>query len=293
MCWMGMGTRGRIQILFSATIGVLTCMTTGTSFAEVRSFPIAASSEQAQSDETAAAATEPAVPVDPRGAIPLVAYTYSAFGVPGRSVGAAAYALSLSAAGQNAVVGGGGSVWWAPVERLTLIGDAQRNVYGNFSPSLGLVARLAGSRADGWSLSGIGKFKIDGFASGPDQDEIESEVEVGALVSFAQFGWFIDANAILGRGTGDDGEVDAEGRLRFGRDIGESLRLGFDGQVRDRLAGPRYLPNGRTWDFAAGAQAVVTVGNFFGSVTVGPATAGLLSSKIGLTALASVGAVTF
>ncbi len=226
---------------------------------------------------------------DVRGAIPIVAYTYSASGAPAHAVGVQGYGLGLFARGQNATAGGGGSIWAAPVDRLTLVGDAQRNMYGNFSPSAAVVFRVLGDPIEGWSLGALGKFKIDGFAAGPSHDEVESEIELGALVSFVRRGWYLDANGIAGRGTGDDGETDVEGRLRLGRSLGELFRLGVDSQARVRAAGPRYLPNGRTWDFAAGAQGLLALGEFFGSLTAGPSTMGLTSSNVGWTAVVSFG----
>ena len=92
--------------------------------------------------------------------------------------------------------------------------------------------------------------------------------------------------------TGDDGETDAEGRLRFGYDLGSLLRLGLDGQARARLGGPRYLPNGRTWDFAGGPQLLLGTGALYGAITAGPATQGLTSDGVGVAAALAVGGTT-
>lgn len=230
---------------------------------------------------------------DVRTEIPILAYTYTAFGASAKSVGAQAYGLGLGGAGQKGILGGGITVWGSPIDRLTIIGDGQRNVFGNFSPSIALVVRLLGKAGDGWSLGALGKFKVDGFASGPTKDEVESEIELGMLLSYARTGGMhFDLNAVAGRGNGDEGEVDSEGRLRIGHDIGRFVRVGVDGQARVRLAGPKYLPNGRIWDFAAGPQVLVGSKNFFGSVTAGPATMGLLGENIGWTAIVSVGGTT-
>jgi hypothetical protein len=148
--------------------------------------------------------------------------------------------------------------------------------------------RIAGS-AHGWPLAGLGKFKVDGFASGPSKDEIESEIEIGALVSFSGSRWHLDANAIAGRGTGDDGETDAEARLRFGRDLGDLFRLSVDSQMRMRVGGPRYLQNGKTWDFAGGPQLSLGSGHFYGALTAGPATMGMLSDSLGFSSLLCLG----
>jgi hypothetical protein len=228
---------------------------------------------------------------DIRQTIPNVAYAYSAHGARARTLGAQAYGVGLTAAGQRGTLGGGVSLWGSPIDRVTLIGDGQRNLFGDFSPSFAIVGRLLGAD-DGWSLGALGKFKVDGFAGGPQRDEVESEIESGLLLSYAHAAWHLDANAIGGVGTGDEGEVDAEGRLRFGRDVGSLLRLGVDGQARLRVAGPRTLPNGRTWDFAAGAQALVGSRLFFGALTLGPTTTGTLTDAVGWHALLSIGGST-
>ncbi len=230
---------------------------------------------------------------DVRAEPPNLVHAYAAYGATARSVGAEAYGLASGAAGQRGLLGGGFSVWASPVDRVTLIADGQRNAYGNFSPSLAVVARLLGTREAGWSLGALGKFKVDGFASGPARDEIEAEVELGLLLSFARRRWHIDLNAIGGQGTGDDGEIDLEGRLRVGRDLGRWARVGIDGEVRARLAGPRYLPNGRTWDFSAGPQLLVGASRLFGALTAGPTTAGVLSDRLGASAVVTVGGSTF
>jgi len=71
------------------------------------------------------------------------------------------------------------------------------------------------------------------------------------------------------------------------------VRLGVDSQARVRVSGPVNLPNGRSWDFAAGLQALAYTGNFYGALTAGPTTMGLTSKSVGATALVSVGATTF
>ena len=281
---------------FSATLAVLSSFAAAGAAAQVpplQQQPEVQSEPVSGQDDVRAAETSRPLFKDVRNDIPIVAYTYSASGAPAKALGVQGYGLGLVAARQDALLGGGGTIWGSPVDRLTLIGDGQRNMYGNFSPSAAAVFRILGDRADGWSLGALGKFKIDGFAAGPSHDEVETELELGALVSFAQQAWFLDANAIAGRGLGDDGETDTEGHLRVGRNLGEHVRVGLDGQARVRLAGPRYLPNGHTWDFAAGPQVLFGMQNFFGSVTAGPATMGLTSSAIGWAALASFGGTTF
>jgi hypothetical protein len=233
----------------------------------------------------------PATP-DIRTATPILAYTYTAYGAAAKTVGAQGFAQGLFASGQSSTLGGGATVWGAPIDRLTIVVDAQRNLAGNFSPSAAVVVRILGDASDGWSLGGLGKFKVDGFASGPDKDEVESEIELGALASFDRRAVHLDMNAIAGRGTGDDGETDTEGRLRFGYDLGKLARLGIDGQIRVRVGGPKYLPNGRIWDFTAGPQLVLGSGHFYGALTAGPATFGLLGHSVGFSSVLTIGGTT-
>jgi hypothetical protein len=244
-------------------------------------------------DETPSATASRAEAKDVRREIPILAYTYSAAGVSAHTIGAQAYGLGLAASGQDGVIGGGGSVWASPIDRLTIVVDGQRNVSRDFSPSAGAIVRLLGDGREGFTLGALGKFKIDGFGKGPDRDEVESELEIGGLVSFAGAGWHLDANAIGGRGLGDEGEVDAEGRLRIGRDLGSFARVGIDSQMRGRVSGPMTLANGRSWDFAAGPQLLAFSGPFFGAITAGPTTMGLVSKNVGFTAMISVGGTTF
>lgn len=229
---------------------------------------------------------------DVRTDLPVAAYTYSAQGARHGTAGGQGFVLGLVAPGQASTLGGGATVWGAPLERLTLVGDAQRNIYGNFSPSLAAIVPLLGERHHGWSLGGLGKFKVDGFASGPEKNEIESELELGALISFAESGFGVDLNLIAGRGLGDDGETDTEMRLRLGHTWGELVWLGLDAQGRARVSGPRTLANGRIWDFAAGPQLLVGSGSFFAVLSAGPATMGLLSKDIGLTSMLGIGGTT-
>lgn len=235
---------------------------------------------------------EVAPPRDLRAALPQLAYAFSAYGAFPKTVGAQGYGSGLFASEQDAQLGGGATVWGSPVRRLTLIADAQRNPWGNFSPSAALLVHILGSATRGWSFGALGRFKVDGFAGGSNRDEIESEVELGALLSLNEAAWHLDLNTIAGRGTGDEGEMDVEGRLRLGRDIASLVRVGVDGQFRARVDGPRYLPNGRTWDFAIGPQLFVGSNAFYAAVTAGPSTMGLTSDAIGFSSILAIGGAT-
>jgi hypothetical protein len=227
---------------------------------------------------------------DVRNEIPNLTYAYTAYGVSSGNVGVQASANSLVGLGQKASVGGGGTVWGSPFDRLTLIGDGQRDIFGNFAPSAAGVVRILGRPGDGFSLGVLGKFKVDGFSTGPN-NEMESEIEGGLLASYAASHWHFDANAITGFGTGDDGEIDTEGRLRVGRDLGSMFRLGVDGQARFRVNGTRRLIGNRTWDFAGGPQLILGSSHFYGALTAGPATMGIVDN-VGWTGVFSIGGTT-
>jgi hypothetical protein len=248
-------------------------------------------SAYASDDVGNSAALPPRVESDARDAAPILGYTYTANGVGRPVVGARGYGIGTVESRRSAQVGGGVTAWGSPIERLTLVGDAARDITGPFAPSFAGIFRLAGNGSDGWSLAALGKFKVDGFAEGPNR-EMESEVEVGALVSFARAGWHLDVNAIGGAGLGDDGEVDSEGRARFGYDLMEHLRIGADGQARVRLAGTRSLPGGRTWDFTGGPQLIAGFRPFFGALTAGPSSVGTVAT-LGWSSMLSFGAAAF
>jgi hypothetical protein len=230
--------------------------------------------------------------VDARAAAPIVAYTYAAGGAPAGTLGATAYGSGL-AGNRRATAGGGGTVWGAPIERLTLVGDFSRDMFGNFAPSAAAIVPIAGDRARGWSLGALGKFKVEGFSMGPN-NEMESELEGGALLSFVRAGFHFDADAITGFGLGDDGEVDTEARLRAGYDVTSIVRLGVDGQGRYRVNGTSRLPGNRNGDFVLGAQTVVGSGHLFGAFTAGPTSMGIVDGNrtVGLAALLSIGGAT-
>jgi hypothetical protein len=269
-------------------------------FAALLSFGRLASAQSAA--EPAAAPAASSSPDTENGyQSPNVAYAYSASGAAARTVGAQAYGLGVGAGRQRTVVGGGVTAWGSPLDRLTIIGNAERDVFGDFAPSLAVIGRLFGRRSEGWSLGALGKLKMEGFGGGSPAGagtppktpgEIEGEIETGLLASYNAARIHLDLNAIVGMGTGDDGEVDSEGRVRVGYDVARIVRLGLDSQARARLHGPRYLPNGRVWDFAAGLQAMLGTNIFFGTLTAGPATMGLLSDRLGWNAIVSVGGTT-
>src|SRR5439155_16841189 len=97
---------------------------------------------------------------------------------------------------------------------------------------------------------------------------------------------------ISGFGTGDDGEMDTEARLRIGRDVGRLVRIGIDGQGRYRLSGDKKLVGGRDGDFAAGPQVILGSSALYGALTAGPSTMNVYRS-FGWSAVATIGGATF
>jgi hypothetical protein len=260
------------------SIGLVVCATSATSVA--------------RADSAGDTAIELPAQTPANDASPIAVYTYRAGGAAAHTVGASAHGVALSSSGQKTTAGGGLTAWGSPVDRLTLVLDARRDVYllDHFSPSLAAVVRLLGSPVDGWSLGALAKYKVEGFGTDPNGDT-ESEIESGLLVSFARRGWHLDLNAIAGAGLTDEGEIDTEGRLRFGYDASEAVRVGADGQARWRLAGTGTLPGGRTWDFAAGPQIAIGSGHFFGLLTAGPTTMGITrAGVVGWNGIATFGA---
>ena len=228
---------------------------------------------------------------DAKGEAPIVAYTYTATGAPARTIGAQGYGMGLAGPGQKATAGGGILMYGSPIDRLTLVVDAPRDVYmlERFTPSAAAIVRILGTPNDGFSLGAIGKYKVEGF--GTDKNGgTESEFESGLLLSYAKYGLHADLNAITGFGLNDDREIDTEGRLRIGYDVTSLVRVGADGQFRYRLSGANRLLNGALWDFAAGPQILVGSRNFFGALTGGPTTMGLTHGGVaGWTMIASLG----
>jgi hypothetical protein len=257
--------------------------------AEETDHPLVRAAPARPSDATEDARDQTKERRDRKGDIPIVAYAYAADGAPEKTVGAYGYGLGLAASGQDNALGGGVTVWGSPIDRLTLIGDAPSDLSGRFTPSVALIGRILGGRKAGYALGALAKWKAEGFGVGPHGDEIESEIEGGALFSLEKSKVHLDANGLFGGGTGPAGEMDAEARLRLGYDVHRLVWLGIDGQARIRVAGPKTLPNGRIWDFAAGPQVLVGASHFFGSLTAGPTTMRLVTDAVGFSAMVSLG----
>ena len=233
-----------------------------------------------------------AIARDVKDEIPNLAFAYTAHGVSKGTVGVQVYGMGVGSGGggQRSFLGGGGSIWVSPIDRLTVIADGSRDFSGNFAPSAAGVVRVLGVPGDGFTLGALAKFKVEGFGTGPG-GETESEIESGILLSYAKYGWHGDLNAVTGFGTGDDGEIDGEARLRLARDVGRRVRVGVDGQARYRAAGTHALLGGRKGDFAGGPQVLLGASSFYFSLTGGPATMGV-QNDVGWTSLVSIGGTT-
>ncbi len=212
---------------------------------------------------------------------PISAFAYSAYGTHAGTYGVQGYAVGLTGSGSSAMGGGGFLAWGAPMGGLTLVVDAPRDVYvgGHFAPSVAGIVRLLGSAETGFSLGGLGKYKVEGFGTDPNGD-IESEIEGGLLLSYSGSGLHVDLNSITGFGLTEEGEIDTEARFRLGYDVASFMRIGLDGQGRYRLAGTKKLLNGASYDFAGGPQVIVGTRQYFGALTAGPATLGIADSGV-------------
>lgn len=220
-------------------------------------------------------------PVAPHVIAPQPGFATTAFGLPSPSVGAAAFGSASSRAANS--YGGGGMVFGSPIDRLTLFGVGERRLDGRSAPSAMATFRFAGGAADGWALAGMARYKAEGFA------EVEGEVELGLLGSFASRRSYGDVNLVVGRGF-DESETDGELKLRVGYEPLSWLRTGVDGRARFRMGGGAKLPGDRSWDVVGGPQVLVGGARFYGAVTVGPTTVGV-ASGVGWSATLQVGGI--
>ena len=219
---------------------------------------------------------------------PTVAHTHSAFGVSQGTFGGAGYGESrgrFSPANPN--FGGGLRLWWSPIDRLTLLVDAERREGGEqeFAPSASVAFRILGDRKVGWALAAMARYKAEAFA------ELAGEAEFAVMGSYARKGLHLDANTIFGVAFEEE-ESDGELLLRGGYDVLPYLRVGGEGRARVRFSGDVSLPGGRTWDMFIGPQVIGYYGAFFGALTAGPSTVGIEES-VGWLAIATIGGAAF
>jgi hypothetical protein len=219
--------------------------------------------------------------------VPLVAYTSNAFGGDAATLGVSGFTETRASSSRTQGLANGGlRVFGTPIDRLTIMLDAQRREENNeFAPSLTAQVRLLGSTKEGWALSALGRYKTEGFA------EFGGELEGGVLFSASNLGFHVDTNLIAG-GDFDGGESDGEFLARGGYDLTRFLRVGAEGRGRYRLSGTAKLPGNRAWDAFGGAQLMAFADHYFGAVTAGPSTVGI-SDSIGWSIILNVGGVAF
>lgn len=238
-------------------------------------FPVSA-----LADDRAEAPTSRDRPTVAHEAAPIHGFTYSA--KPAAALGAATFGSTVA---RDALFGG--RVFGSPIDRLIVIGEAQRAFDKQFVPSLAAIVRLYGG--DGLVIGALGKAKARGFSGAP---EVEAEAEVGAIVGYHRARIHFDANAIAGSALGDEREIDTEARLRVGYDVLGFLRIGIDGQARVRLVGDQRLPGDRTWDWVVGPQILASYRWFYAAASAGPATFGYAGRGVGFLTSLTIGATT-
>ena len=219
---------------------------------------------------------------DLKSAFPRYAFVESPWGFDKPGMFAALAAGGVTAKGQSESQGGvrvGGAY-----DRLTVHALLGRGLDQRWSPTATAHVRLLGSPQGSYSLGVMGQYKAEGFT------EAGGEVEMGLTFGLRQSRFYLEANALAGAGLEEEegGEVDAEGKLRLGFRALDALRLGAEGQFRQRLSGDRRLPGNRTNDWTAGPQLIWATGPVFAAVT-GGATSQL--GQTGSFGVLSVGAV--
>lgn len=219
--------------------------------------------------------------------VPQLSYVREAFGSSPSSVGAAALGMTRFGGAERTAAwyGGGLRAWGSPVDRLTLFGQGARRDNGEFAPSVGAQVRILGDRRDHYAIAASGQYVAEGFA------ELEGEVEVGLLASYANHRVHLDANAIVGAGLEED-EMDGELLARVAYDVFDRVRLGVEGRARQRLGGEEELAGGQTRDGFLGLQTLLTHDPVFFTVTFGPNTIGI-KDGIGWCGIVSAGGVAF
>jgi hypothetical protein len=276
---MGSSYKARVRLIVRGLIapGVLQLIWLGSAWAQSVDQPGSNSRE-------GAAPQHHSVALD----VPRVAYTDTAFGTAPLVLGAAGFGEMRGTDNRETQphVGGGIRLWGSPIDRLLLVITAQRRDSNDqFAPSVTAQVRILGGERQGWALGALARYKTEGFAG------LEGEMEGGILGSFNQQRFHVDLNIVAG-GDFDGREGDGELLARGGYDVLRILRLGVEGRGRYRLAGSAELPGGRAWDAFGGAQAFAFADHYFGSLTAGPSTVGIVD-RIGWSAIASAGGVMF
>jgi hypothetical protein len=207
-----------------------------------------------------------------------LSFVENAYGSSARSVFAGVSGLAISSSDQRSQLGVllGGS----PLKRLTLHGLVGRDGKGHFAPSLAVQYAFLGGLEERYALGALAQYKAEGFT------EAGGELEFGALFSLRPQRFHLDFAAIFGVGLEEEeeerkkageeeGEADAEGKLRVAYDVLGPLRAGVVGRFRKRVIGERSLAGNKSWDFIAGGELVVSLGPCAISASGGPTTLGV------------------
>jgi hypothetical protein len=239
----------------------------------------------ADREMTAPVATEHSGPIE--NAVPVVALAATAFGETAHHYGAAALGRATAALSgstrSDSRWGGGFRLWGSPFERLTFIGEGMRRDNGELAPSLAMLVRLFEDDTGSWALGALGRYKAEGFA------EVEGEIELGLIGSYARGPAHLDLDLVAGRGFEEE-ETDAEILARAGYDVVSSLRVGVEGQYRHRFGGDARLPGGKDSDIFAGAELSLSFEPMYAAVLMGPTTVGVVDG-VGLGGLLTLGGV--
>ena len=187
--------------------------------------------------------------------IPRIGVVESAFGSSRGVVFAGLQGLAVSNSDEHAHAGLllGGS----PLSRLTLYGLFGRDGKGNFSPSVSAQFAVLGGAREGYALSLLAQYKAEGFT------EAGGELESGLFAAFRRHGWYVNLGALVGfgleeegeeaYGKEEEGEVDAEGKLRVGYEVLSALRLGVVARFREQLLN---LPAAKSPSVTTGTRSI-------------------------------------
>ncbi len=246
----------------------------------------APSSATAARSEAERARPTSVAPSSPRALdeVPRIGVVESAFGSRARTVFVGAEGLFSSNSSHSTQ--GGMLLGGSPLPRLTLYGMFGRDAEGRFSPSATAQYAFLGAEGAQHALAGLVQYKAEGFT------EAGGELELGVLTGLHRSRWLLNVGAVAGFGLEEEeeGEVDAEGKLRVAYDVLDSVRVGILARFRERLAGERRLPGDRNWDFIGGPEVAGTFGPFMLSASGGPTTFGVADGvgAYGMLTLAAV-----
>jgi len=205
-----------------------------------------------------------------------LSFVENAYGSAPRTIFAGVSGLAISSSEERAQVGVliGGS----PLKRLTIHGLVGRDGKGHFAPWLAAQYAFLGGLKERYALGALAQYKTEGFT------EAGGELELGALFSLRPGRFHLDVGALFGVGLEEEeaeregeeeGEADVEGKLRFGYNVLEPLRVGVVGRFRQRVVGERSLAGGKGWDFIGGGEVVASLGPCAISASGGPTTLGV------------------